>query len=56
MAKVLEDGSFDKAVVINNVPCEFPVDALNQWIASVTDTPELYLEWTDGAKGPVFVE
>ena len=56
LAKVLEDGSFDKAVVINNVECEFPVDALNQWIAGVTDTPELYLEWKDGAKGPVFVE
>ncbi len=56
MAKILEDGSFDKAVVINNVECQFPVDALNQWIAGVTETPELYLEWKDGAKGPVFVE
>ena len=56
VAKILEDGSFDKAVMVNNVSCEFPVDALNQWIAGVTETPELYLEWKEGTKGPVFVE
>ena len=59
-AKILEDGSLDKAVTIEGTPCEFPVDALNKWVTAVAempeDKPDFYLLWKDGAKGPVFDE
>lgn len=48
-----ENGDLSTIIIVNGVDCYTVIDALNQWS---TQGGDLYYQWKEGAKGPVFIK